>query len=88
MEELLKTPNLIVHKDGMMNQQKSAIMFGDKESYKIVVFENNTLYDKHHFISSYGLEESAFDKFAETGKVGLSLEKRRVVLDNVQKYIN
>ena len=74
VEELLKTPNLIVHEDRMMNQQESAIIFGDKEFYKIAAFENNPLYDKHYFISVYSLEESAFDKFVETGNIGESPE--------------
>ena len=41
----IKKSNLVVHKNGTMNEQEPAFIIGDKESLKIVAFEQNPLYD-------------------------------------------
>jgi hypothetical protein len=39
VEELLRKPDLIWHKDGIMNKQEPAILGGDPESGLIAAFE-------------------------------------------------
>jgi len=85
IENLLQQPNLIVRKDGTLSKQEPTINIGDRKSRKIVSFENNPLYDKNHFISSYGITPEAFDDFEATGNIGLSPAEKKVKTDESQK---
>ena len=85
IENLLQQPNLIVRKDGTLSKQEPTINIGDRKSRKIVSFENNSLYDKNHFISSYGITPEAFDDFEATGNIGLSPAEKKIKTDKLQK---
>jgi len=53
VETILAKQSLVVRKDGTINKQEPTINIGDPETRAITAFENNSLYDKHRFISSY-----------------------------------
>ena len=76
VETILGKPDLVVRKDGTLNKQEPTINMGDPETLGIVAFENNSLYDKHRFISSYPVSGEAFDHFVKTGEIGLSPDER------------
>jgi hypothetical protein len=59
-----------------LNKQEPTINIGDPKSRGIVSFENNPLYEDHHFISGYPISEEAFETFKETGNIGSSPEER------------
>jgi len=84
-EMLLSKPKLVIHEEGTLNKQEPTINIGDPESLGIVSFENNPLYDKHHFISCYIVSQKAFDDFVETGEIGISPEERKMKIDAFQK---
>lgn len=85
IENLLQQQNLVVRKDGRLSKQEPTINIGDPETLGIVAFENNPLYDKKHFISSYKITKKAFDEYEVTGNIGLSPEERKAYLDKMQK---
>ncbi len=85
MEELLKTPNLIVREDRTMNHQEPATIFFDKDSQLFTSFENNPLYEDHHFISSYEIDDNAANDFIRTGNIGESPETRKAKIDQDQR---
>jgi len=85
IEMLLSKPNLITHQDGTLNKQESTINIGDPESRIIVAFENNSLYEDHHFISAYSISDEAFKTFEETGNIGSSPEERAQEINKFQK---
>lgn len=85
VESLLAKPNLVIREQGTLNKQEPTINFGDPESRGIVSFENNLLYENHHLISSYPISEKAFQKFKETGNIGMSQEERAQELMNFKK---
>lgn len=85
LEGLLSKKNLIVHKNGTLNKQEATINIGDPESLGIIAFENNPLYENHHFISGYPISEKAFEIFNKTGNIGVSPEERKLNLDVFQK---
>jgi len=85
VESLLSRSNLVIRENGTLNQQEPTINIGDRKSRKIVSFENNPLYDKNHFISSYGITPEAFDDFEATGNIGLSPADKKVKTDELQK---
>jgi hypothetical protein len=87
IENLLQHPNLIVRKDGTLSKQEPTINIGDRKSRKIVSFENNPLYDKNHFISSYEITPEAFDDFEATGNIGLSPAEKKIKTDKLQKKL-
>jgi hypothetical protein len=74
---ILSKPNLVIREDGTLNKQEPTINIGDPESLGIVSFENNPLYEDHHFISGYPISEEAFETFKETGNIGSSPEERK-----------
>ena len=85
LEGLLSKKNLIVHKNGTLNKQEPTINIGDPESLGVIAFENNPLYENHHFISGYPISEEAFERFNKTGNIGISPEERKLDLDVFQK---
>lgn len=85
METILSKQGLVVRKDGTLNKQEPTINIGDAETRGIVSFENNRLYDKYHFISSYPVSPEAFDHFVEMGEIGVSLEERKAEINAYQK---
>jgi hypothetical protein len=85
VEEMLKTPNLIVREDGTMNQQEPAIICFDPDSKLFASFENNPLYEDHHFISSYEIDDDAVKEFIMTGNIGENPETRKAKIDQDQK---
>ena len=85
VETILAKQGLVVRKDGTLNKQEPTINMGDPETQAIAAFENNTLYDKHRFISSYPVSQEAFDHFKKTGNIGLSPEERKAKIDAFQK---
>ena len=85
VEEMLKTPNLIVREDGMMNQQEPAIICFDPDSKFFASFENNPLYENNHFISSYEIDDNAVTEFFTTGNIGESRETRKAKIDQDQR---
>ena len=68
-----------------MNKQEPTINIGDPESLGIVSFENNPLYEDHHFISGYPISEEAFETFKETGNIGSSPEERAQEINELQR---
>ena len=85
VEEMLKTPNLIVREDGIMNQQEPAIICFDPDSKLFASFENNPLYEDHHFISSYEIDDDAVKEFIMTGNIGENPQMRKAKIDQDQK---
>ena len=70
---------------GTLNKLEPTINIGDSKTKTIVSFENNPLYDKKHFISSYRISSPAFDDFKATGNIGLSPAEKKVLTDEFQK---
>lgn len=68
-----------------MNKQESTSIYIDANSRQMVVFENNLLTNTHLFISTYPISEKAFAEFIATGTIGLSLQERKLMLDDMQK---
>jgi hypothetical protein len=85
IENLLQQTDLFVRKDGKLSKQEPTINIGDPKSRKIVSFENNPLYDKNHFISSYEITPEAFNSFEVTSNIGLSPAEKKVKTDQLQK---
>lgn len=53
LETILAKPNLVICEESTLNKQESTINIRDPETRGIVSFENNSLYEDHHFISGY-----------------------------------
>jgi len=89
VESLLSKSNLVIREDGKLNKQEPTINIGDPESQGIVSFENNPLYEDHHFITSYTISKEAFETFEETGNIGSSPEETvtDLIQISVQKMI-
>jgi len=85
LEIIVSKPNLVIREDGTLNKQEPTVNIGDPESRGIVSFENNPLYEDHHFISGYPISEEAFEVFKETGNIGLSPAERKSKIDTFQK---
>ena len=85
LESLLSKPNLMIREYGTLNKQEPTINIGDPESFRIVSFENNPLYEDHHFISSYKISKKRFQNFNETGNIGMSPEQRAQERNDVQR---
>lgn len=85
VETILSKQGLVVRKDGTLNKQEPTINIGDPETWEVVLFENNPLYEDHHFISSYPISEKAFNHFVKTGEIGISPEERKAKIDVAQK---
>lgn len=85
METILSKQGLVVRKDGTLNKQELTINIGDPETRGIISFENNPLYDKHHFISSYPVSPEAFEAFKETGNIGISKQERAQEINELQR---
>ena len=85
METILSKQGLVVRKDGTLNKQEPTINIGDPETRGIISFENNPLYDKHHFISSYPVSPEAFEAFKETGNIGISKEEIAQEINELQR---
>jgi len=85
METILSKQGLVVRKDGRLSKQEPTINIGDPETLGIVSFENNPLYEDHHFISGYPISPKAFDHFVETGEIGLSPAERKAGIDAYQR---
>jgi hypothetical protein len=85
LESILAKPNLITRKDDRLCKQEPTINIGDPESLGIVAFENNPLYEDHHFISGYRISKEAFKVFEESGEIGMSPEERKAAIDEYQK---
>ena len=85
VENISRRPNLVVHKNGTLNKQEPTINIEDRKSREIVAFENNSLYDKHRFISSYPISDESFEDFVQTGNIGLSPEEKKAENDKLQK---
>ena len=85
LESLVSKQNLVIREEGTLNKQEPTINIGDPESLGIVVFENNPLYEDHHFISGYPISEKAFEAFKETGNIGSSPEERAQEINELQR---
>ena len=85
VESLLSKSNLVIREDGRLNKQEPTINIGDPESRGVVSFENNPLYEDHHFITSYPISEEAFETFEETGNIGSSPEERAQEINELQR---
>ena len=85
IEDLLQTPNLDIRKDGTMNHQEPAIIFLNPDSGLFASFENNPLYEDHHFITSYKIDSEAVNEFKTTVNIGESPETRKRKIDQAQK---
>jgi hypothetical protein len=86
IEDLLQTPDLIVQEHGTMNHQESATIFLDPDSTLFASFENNPLYENHHFITSYKIHKDAVNEFIKTGNIGESPETREAKIDQDQRF--
>ena len=51
----------------------------------IVAFENNSLYEDHHFIVASQIDQIWLDKFNKTGNIGESSETKKAKIDEAQK---
>jgi hypothetical protein len=85
LEMIVSKPNLVIREYGTLNKQEPTINIGDPESRGIVSFENNPLYEDHHFISGYPISEEAFETFKETGNIGISPEERGQEINELQR---
>jgi hypothetical protein len=85
LEMIVSKPNLVIREYGTLNKQEPTINIGDPESRGIVSFENNPLYEDHHFISGYPISEEAFETFKETGNIGISPEERAQEINELQR---
>jgi hypothetical protein len=85
IEDLLQTPNLIVQEHGTMNHQESATIFFDPDSTLFASFENNPLYEDHHFVTLYKINKDAVNEFIKTGNIGESTEMREAKIDQDQR---
>ena len=85
IERKLNKPGLCVHRNGTMNRQEPAIIFGDPQTRTIVAFENNPLYQKKSFRSAYKIDPSAFEEFIKTGNVGLHPIERKQLIANISE---
>ena len=85
LETILAKPKLVICEEGTLNKQEPTINIGDPETLGIVSFENNPLYEDHHFISGYTISEEAFERFKETGNIGSSPEERAQEINELQK---
>lgn len=85
VETIFAKPDLVVRKDGTLNKQEPTINMGDPETLGIVAFENNPLYDKKRFITSYTISEKAFERFEKTGCIGMILLKRAAGINELQR---
>ena len=85
VETILSKQGLVVRKDGTLHKQEPTINIRDPETLGIISFENNPLYDKHHFISSYPVSPEAFEAFKETGNIGISEEERAEEINELQR---
>jgi hypothetical protein len=85
VETILSKQGLVVRKDGTLSKQEPTINIGDPESLGIVVFENNSLYEDHHFISSYPISKEAFETFKRTGNIGSSPEEKAQEMNESQR---
>ena len=85
LENLVSKPNLVIREDGTLNKQEPTINIGDPKSLGILSFENNPLYEDHHFISGYLISEEAFETFKETGNIGISSEERAQEINELQR---
>lgn len=85
LEIIVSKPNLVIREDGTLNKQKPTVNIGDPESREIISFENNPLYEDHHFITGYPISEEAFEVFKETANIGLSPAERKSKIDTFQK---
>jgi hypothetical protein len=85
LEMILSKPNLVIREDGTLNKQEPTINIGEPESRGIVSFENNPLYEDHHFISGYPISEEAFETFKETGNIGSSPEEKAQEINELQR---
>lgn len=85
VEKMLKTADLVVREDEMMNHQEPAIIFFAPKLKLFASFENNVLYEDHYFISSYEIDGNAVKKFIRTGNIGESRETRKAKIDQNQK---
>jgi hypothetical protein len=62
-----------------------SINMGDPKTLGIVAFENNPLYDKHHFITSYPASKEAFETFVKTGNIGRSPSEKAQKINELQR---
>jgi hypothetical protein len=85
LEMIVSKPNLVIREYGTLNKQEPTINIGDPKSRGIVSFENNPLYEDHHFISGYPISEEAFETFKETGNIGSSPEERAQEINELQR---
>jgi hypothetical protein len=85
LENLLSKPNLVIREDGRLNKREPTINIGDPKSLRIVSFENNPLYEDHHFISGYPISEKAFETFRETGNIGSGPKERAQEINELQR---
>jgi hypothetical protein len=85
VETILGKSDLVMRKDGTLNKQEPTINMEDPEILRIVTFENNPLYDKHRFITSYPISEEAFETYEKTGNIGRSPSERAQEIDELQR---
>jgi len=85
VEGLLSKSDLVIHEDGTLSKQEPTINIGDPELLGIAAFENNPLYEDHHFITSYPISKEAFEKFTKTGIVGSSPAEKAEYKNKLQK---
>ena len=85
LETILAKPNLVICEEGTLNKQEPTINIGDPETRGIVSFENNLLYEDHHFIRGYPISKEAFEVFKEIGNIGLSPAEIKLKIDTFQK---
>jgi len=82
LEMIVSKPNLVIREYGALNKQEPTINIGDPELRGIVSFENNPLYEDHHFISDYSISK---ESFKETGNIGSSPEQRAEEVNELQR---
>ena len=58
------------------NGQEIVDAYGNPETRQISTFENNPNHPQSHFISSYIVSQRKYDKWKETGKLGLTPKER------------
>lgn len=81
----MRKPNLVIRMDGTFSKQEPSVNIGDPETFAIVGFEKNPLYDKYHFISSYPLTEDKFKEFVITGNIGEGHEEKKAKAASMAK---
>jgi hypothetical protein len=82
VDNLAAKPSLLHYPNGTFNKQESVDIRGDLETFSIIGFENNPLYEAKYFISGYPVSKAKYTEYVETGNVGMSRGEERASYKN------